>query len=344
MNKDHPFLKACRREKVTFTPIWLMRQAGRYLPEYRRIRQRMSFLKMCKTPETAARVTLLPVEKLGVDAAILFADILLPLEVMGIKFSITKSEGVTISTPLSKAKDVEELKIGELEDNLSFVSETIRTVRSELKGRVPLIGFSGAPFTLASYLIEGGHSQNYLKTKSFVYRATKSWRLLMTKLTQLVIGYLKMQIEAGVEVIQVFDSWIGCLSPNDYAQYVLPYSKEIFAQLKGFGVPLIHFATGSAGLLELMRKAGGDMIGIDWRTNLDFAWKRIGYDVGIQGNLDPAALFAPRAEIRKRVKEILNRAGNRPGHIFNLGHGVLPHTPVENVIALVEFVHELSKR
>jgi len=351
---DTCFLRACRREKVDFTPIWLMRQAGRYLPEYRKIRQKMSFLAMCKTPEIAAKVTILPVEKLNVDAAILFADLLLPLEVSGIKFEISENEGVVIINPLRKINEVKSLKIDEVEEKLSFVVETIKIVIQELQGEVPLIGFAGAPFTLASYIIEGGHSSNYLKTKSLMYREPKVWYLLMDKLVHLVIKYLKMQIETGVQAIQIFDSWISCLNPSDYVQYVLPYSKKIFTSLKKFNIPLIHFATGSAGLLELMKNAGGNirgdylrgdyLIGIDWRIDLDDAWKRIGYDVGIQGNLDPAALFAPKEKIRERVKDILKRAGNRPGHIFNLGHGVLPNTPVENVIALVEFVHDLSRR
>ncbi len=330
-----------------------MRQAGRYLPEYRKIRQKMSFLKMCKTPEIAVEVTLQPVKKLNVDAAILFADILLPLEVIGIKFDITDNEGVTVDS-LNKIKEIKALKINDPEEKLYYVAETIKILLSELEGKVPLIGFSGAPFTLASYVIEGGHSTNYLKTKKLMYHEPQIWHLLMDKLTQLVIEYLKMQIKAGVQAIQIFDSWVGCLSPNDYIWYVQPYSRKIFASLKQFNIPLIHFATGSAGLLELMKDAGSDvsgnhlrgnhLIGIDWRINLDDAWKRIGYDVGIQGNLDPAALFAPKKEIKKRIYEILTRAGNRPGHIFNLGHGILPNTPVENVSFLVDTVHELSRR
>lgn len=342
MNKDYPFLKTCWREKTDFTPVWLMRQAGRYLPEYRKIRQKMSFLKMCRTPEIAVEVTLQPVRKLKVDAAILFADILLPLEVIGIKFDITDKEGVKIN-PLN-TKEIQALKISNPEEKLYFIVETIKMLRRELENKIPLIGFSGAPFTLASYLLEGGHSTNYLKTKSLIYQEPKIWHLLMTKLAQLVIEYLKMQINAGVQVIQIFDSWVGCLAPIDYAQYVLPYARKIFTALKPYNLPVIHFATGSAGLLELMKESGGDLIGIDWRVNLDSAWKRIGYDVGIQGNLDPAVLFAPRKEIKKRVKDILTRAAHHPGHIFNLGHGILPNTPVENVIALVEFVHELSQR
>ncbi len=325
-----------------------MRQAGRYLPEYRKIRQKMSFLKMCKTPEIAVEVTLQPLKRLNLDAAILFADILLPLEVIGIKFEITDKEGVKIN-PLNKIKEIKALKINAPEEKLYFVVETIKILHRELAGKVPLIGFSGAPFTLASYLIEGGHSQNYLKTKKLMYQKPKIWQMLMTVLAQLVIEYLKMQINAGVQAIQIFDSWVGCLAPNDYRQYVLPYSKKIFTELGRLGIPLIHFATGSAGLLELMRNAGGDvrgnyLIGIDWRINLDAAWKRIGYDVGIQGNLDPAVLFAPKKEIKKRVKDILTRADNRPGHIFNLGHGVLPNTPVDSVIFLVDTVHKLSQR
>ncbi len=343
MIKNYPFFKACRREKTDFTPLWLMRQAGRYLPEYRKIRQKMSFLKMCRIPEIAVEVTLQPVRRFELDAAILFADILLPLEVIGVKFDITDKEGVQVN-PLNKSKEIQALKVSKPEEKLYFVAETIKLLRRELENRIPLIGFSGAPFTLASYLLEGGHSANYLKTKSLIYEEPQTWHLLMTKLSRLVTEYLEMQINAGVQVIQIFDSWVGCLSPLDYEHYVLPYAKRIFTRLGKYKVPLINFATGSAGLLELMRKAGGDIIGIDWRIPLDVAWRRIGYDVGIQGNLDPAVLFAPKNEIRKRVKDILTRAALRPGHIFNLGHGVLPNTPVDNVVALVDFVHELSSR
>lgn len=338
-------IKACQRKKVDCTPVWLMRQAGRYLKEYRRIREKNSFLKMCKTPEIAAEVTILPVKKLNVDAAILFADILLPLEMMGIKFDIVKDEGVVIRNPVTGIKSIKSLRVdGNPEEELAFVSETIKLVRKELAGKVPLIGFSGAPFTLASYLIEGGHSANYLQTKRLMYQEPEMWHLLMGKLSRVVLKYLEMQVKYGVDVLQIFDSWIGCLNPDDYKKFVMPCTKKVFTGLKKYNIPVIHFATGSAGLLELMKNTGGDVISVDWRINLDFAWKRIGYDVGIQGNLDPAVLFAPRKEIEKRVKNILNRAENRPGHIFNLGHGVLPNTPVENVIALVDYVHNLSKR
>lgn len=338
-------IRACQRKKVDCTPVWLMRQAGRYLKEYRRIREKNSFLKMCKTPEIAAEVTILPVKKLNVDAAILFADILLPLEMMGIKFDIVKDEGVVIHNPLRDVKRVKSLRDeGNPEEELSFVGKTIKLVRRELAGKVPLIGFSGAPFTLASYLIEGGHSTNYLQTKRLMYQEPEMWHLLMEKLSRVVLKYLEMQIKSGVEVLQIFDSWIGCLNPEDYKKFVMPYTKKVFTGLKKYNLPVIHFATGSPELLELMKNAGGDVIGVDWRINLDLAWKRIGYDLGIQGNLDPAVLLGPREEIKKRVRDILTRAENRPGHIFNLGHGVLPNTPVENVIALVEFVHNLSQR
>ncbi len=345
MVSESRLIRACQRKKVDCTPVWLMRQAGRYLKEYRKIREKVPFLKMCKTPEIAVEVTILPVEKLNVDAAILFADILLPLEMMGVKFDIVKDEGVVIHNPLGNMKNVKSLRDeGNPEEELSFVGRAIRLIQRELAGRVPLIGFSGAPFTLASYLIEGGHSTNYLQTKRLIYQEPEMWHLLMGKLSRVVLKYLEMQIKSGVDVLQIFDSWIGCLNPEDYKKFVMPYTKKVFTGLKKYNLPVIHFATGSSELLELMKNAGGEVIGIDWRINLDLAWKRIGYDVGIQGNLDPAVLLGPREEIRKRVRDILTRAENRPGHIFNLGHGVLPNTPVENVIAFVEFVHNLSKR
>lgn len=342
-NRADRFLRACRREEVDATPVWLMRQAGRYMKEYREIRSKVSFLEMCKTPELAVEVTLQPVNKLGVDAAILFADILLPLEGMGIGFEFAKNEGPVVHNPVRTSTDIERVRVIEPERDVPYVLETIRILRRELEGVVPLIGFSGAPFTLASYIVEGGHSRNYVYIKSMMYNEPAAYHLFMKKVTQVIINYLRAQIEAGAQAVQMFDSWVGCLGVADYEKFVMPYSKEVIDGL-GKEVPVIHYANGGSTLLELIRKAGGDVIGIDWRINLDTAWERIGYDCGIQGNLDPVLLFAEPKEIEKRVNDILNRAANRPGHIFNLGHGILPETPVENVIAMVEAVHKYSRR
>ncbi len=341
---NHRFLKACKREAVDCTPVWFMRQAGRYMAEYRAIRQKYTLLTICKTPELAAQVTLQPVEKLGVDAAIIFADILLPVEGMGIQLEFAQGEGPVIHNPIRDKAAVEALRLIEPEETVPFTLEAIRIVRRELNNRIPLIGFAGAPFTLASYLIEGGHSRDYVLTKSMMYKDLETWRSLMAKLARVVTVYLRSQIRAGAQAVQLFDSWIGCLSPGDYREYVLPFSRQVIQNLREENVPIIHFGTGTAALLELMREAGSDVIGVDWRVNIDEAWNRLGDQVAIQGNLDPVALFAPLPELRKRIKEILQRAGNRPGHIFNLGHGILPQTPVENVIATVEMVHELSRR
>ncbi|MBS3919615.1 MAG: uroporphyrinogen decarboxylase [Deltaproteobacteria bacterium] len=340
---QYPFLLACQRKPAEYTPIWLMRQAGRYMKEYRALRKKFSFLEMCKKPELAAEVTLQPLQKLNVDAAIIFSDILIPLEPMGVAFEFAKGEGPVFHRPIRGMKDVERLRIIEPEEETSFLMEAIRIVRRELEGKVPLIGFSGAPFTLASYIIEGGHSRNYILTKSMMYQDRPTWNRLMEKLSEVLIRYLDAQIRAGVQAIQVFDSWVGCLSPDDYEEYVLPYSKKVMDALDR-SVPMIHFGTSTSALLPLMKKAGGNVIGVDWRVDLDEAWARIGYDVGIQGNLDPVVLFGPVDLIKKEVKRILNQAGGRPGHIFNLGHGILPNTPVEHVSALVEMVHEFSSR
>lgn len=338
------FLKACRREHVEYTPIWIMRQAGRYLEEYRRIREKYSFIEMCKTPEIAAEVTLQPVKKLGVDAAILFADILLPLEGMGIDFEFSESEGPVINTPVRSPSDVEAIRVRTAEETVPYVLETIKILRRELNDSVPLIGFSGAPFTLASYIIEGGHSRNYVLTKSLMFNDMWTWHKLMEKLTEIVRRYLEAQVKAGVQALQIFDSWIGCLSPADYKAFVKPHMEKLFSNLAQTGVPIIHFGTDTATLLEEIRDAGGDVIGVDWRTPLDKAWEIIGFDRAVQGNLDPAVLFGAREFIEARVREILEQAGGRAGHIFNLGHGILPETPVENVVFLVEMVHKLSRR
>jgi len=343
MQNDH-FLKACRREEVEYTPVWLMRQAGRYMPEYMEIRNKYDFLTMCKTPELAAEVTLQPVNRLGVDAAILFADILLPLEGMGIDLAFAKNEGPVISNPVRTGEDVENIRILDAEEATPYVMEAIRLIRKELDGRAPLIGFSGAPFTIASYIIEGGGSMEYKNCKKMMWQAPGIWDALMEKISEVLLRYLKAQIKAGAQAVQMFDSWVGALSPDDYETYVLPYSKYVLSGLKGEGVPVIHFANNASSMLELVVQAGGDVIGVDWRINLDEAWKRIGYDRAIQGNLDPFTLYAPPQLIAEKVKRILQMAGNRPGHIFNLGHGINKETPVENVIALVEAVHEYSRR
>lgn len=340
---NHPFLVACRRENTPYTPVWLMRQAGRYMEEYRKLRAQFSFLDLCKRPDLAAEITVTPVERLGVDAAILFADILLLLEPMGVELEYSKDDGPLIHSQVRTRTDVEQLLEFDPQEALPFVFETVRKSCVALNGKVPLIGFSGAPFTLASYLIEGGGSRNYLRTKRLIYSDPGAWRALMERLTQAVARYLNAQIAAGVEVVQLFDSWAGCMSPDDYQKYVLPHTRATIAAMTP-GIPVIHFSTGTAGFLRSLRAAGGDIIGLDWRVNLDEAWECLGYDVGVQGNLDPAALIASPKEIRRRVSDILRRADGRPGHIFNLGHGILPDTPVDNVIAMVRAVHELSAR
>jgi uroporphyrinogen decarboxylase len=296
---------------------------------------------MCKNPDLAAKVTLLPIEKFRIDAAIIFSDILLPLEPMGIGLEFRKSEGPVIHHPIREIKQIEGLRIIDPDEDLHFLMEAIRMVRRELEGRIPLIGFSGAPFTLASYIVEGGHSKNYILTKGLMYQNRSAWGKLMEKISEVLIRYLNAQIHSGVQALQLFDSWVGCLSPSDYEEHVLPYSKKVIDGV-GKSVPLIHFATSSSSLLQLMKRAGGEVIGVDWRVDLAEAWARMGYDVAIQGNLDPIVLLGPVELIEKEVKRILDRAGGRPGHIFNLGHGILPNTPVENVIALVDMVHEYS--
>jgi uroporphyrinogen decarboxylase len=339
----HPFLAACRRLPAEVTPVWVMRQAGRYMPEYRAIRARLSFLELCRTPSAAAEVTLLPVDRLGVDAAILFADILLVLEPMEVGLEFARGEGPVIRRPVRSGADVARLPERDPVETLPFVLETVRRVRAALGDRVPLIGFAGAPFTVASYLIEGGASRDYLRTKRLMQTDPEGWHALLALLARTTARYLAGQIEAGAQAVQIFDSWVGALAPDDYRQFALPHTRAVVSALPP-GAPVIHFGTGTAGILTAMRQAGGDVIGLDWRVDLDEAWARLGFDVAVQGNLDPAALFAPPAEIRRRVQAILARAGGRPGHIFNLGHGVLPDTPVEHVRAMVDAVHELSRR
>ncbi|MCX7770258.1 MAG: uroporphyrinogen decarboxylase [Proteobacteria bacterium] len=343
MARNDRFLKACRKEPVDCTPIWMMRQAGRYLKEYRDIRSKYSFIEMCKTPELVVEVTLQPIRRFELDAAIIFADILLPLEYMGIDFEFTKDDGPQIKNPVRTRRDVEKMRKFNIEEHMDYLLTSIKLVRKELDGKVPLIGFSGAPFTLASYIIEGGGSKNYVNTKTMMYTEPDTWHLLMEKLVDMIIDYLNAQIKAGAQAIQIFDSWVGCLCPSDYKEFILPHQKRLFEGLDK-SVPNIHFAFGASHLLKLVKEAGGDVIGLDWRVDIDEAWKQLNYETAVQGNLDPTALYGSKEYIKKRVEDILNRAGNRNGHIFNLGHGILPTVPVENAEYLVNLVHELSKR
>ncbi len=342
-NSTHAFLAACRREAASYTPIWLMRQAGRYMEDYRKLRARHDFLELCKNPDLAAEITITPVERLGVDAAILFADILLILEPMGVGLEYSKGDGPVIHRPVRSGKDVDGLKDFAPAKDLEFVYDAVKKISKALKNKVPLIGFAGAPFTLASYLIEGGGSRNYVHTKKLFYNAPEAWQRLMERLANAVAEYLNCQIAAGAQAVQLFDSWAGCLTPMDYERFAQPYTKTVIDAITP-GVPVINFSTGTTGALKQIRAAGGDVIGLDWRVNLDEGWATVGHDVAVQGNLDPVALFAAPKEIKARAGDILRRAGGRPGHIFNLGHGVLPETPVDHVIALVEAVHELSAR
>ncbi|MGH7923770.1 MAG: uroporphyrinogen decarboxylase [Candidatus Binatus sp.] len=338
---EHPLMKACRREATPYTPIWLMRQAGRYMPEYRRVREQHDFLEMCKRPELSAEVTVTAVERLKVDAAIIFADILLPLIPMEVGLHFEKGDGPVIDRPIRSEADLERIPAVDVAA-LGFVGDAIKLAHRAL-ATTPLIGFAGAPFTLASYLIEGGSSRQYQATKTFMYTQPETWHRLMERLARITADYLKMQIAAGADLVQIFDSWVGSLGPDDYRRFVLPHTASVVAAIPA-DVPLIHFGTVTGNLLELMREAGGDVLGLDWRVDLADAWARLNYSVAVQGNLDPIALFADVAEIRTRARAILDQAGGRPGHIFNLGHGILPETPVDHAIALVDAVHEMSVR
>jgi uroporphyrinogen decarboxylase len=340
---NHPLMRACRRQAAPYTPIWLMRQAGRYLPQYRQIRDHYSFLEMCRTPELAAEVTLSAVEQLQVDAAIIFADILLPLLTLEVGVKYEQGDGPLIERPVRTGADLRKLPSRPTLESLSFVAAAIKIVKRALSNRLPIIGFAGAPFTLASYLIEGGSSRQYRATKTLMYTDPLLWHQLMELLTQITAEYLELQIDAGASVVQLFDSWVGSLGPDDYRRFVLPYTRRVINAVPD-DVPVIHFGTITSTLLELMREAGGDVIGLDWRVDLAEAWERLGLEVGVQGNLDPVSLFAEVPEIRRRAREILHRAGGRPGHIFNLGHGILPDTPVDHVRALVDMVHEMSAK
>jgi uroporphyrinogen decarboxylase len=337
------FLKACRREPVDVTPVWFMRQAGRYMAEYRAIRERHSLLDICRTPDLATEVTLQPIRRIEVDAAILFSDLLLPLEPMGLAFDFVKGEGPQIDRPIASTDDIDRLRLFDPREALAHVFEAIALVQRELAGRVPLIGFAGAPFTLASYAIEGGHSANFARTKSLMYGYPDAWHRLCEMFATVVADYLSAQIDAGVDAVQVFDSWVGTLSPADYREFALPHTRRIFAAIGG-RVPTIHFGTGTATMLEDLRDAGGDVIGVDWRIPIDEAWRRIGFDRAVQGNLDPTLLLGPSHRMFSETDDILRRAGGRPGHIFNLGHGILPSTPVEHVQMLAQYVHSASRR
>jgi uroporphyrinogen decarboxylase len=335
------FLDACRRRPTDVRPVWFMRQAGRYLKQYREIRQHHGLLEICKRPDLAAQVTLQPVEILDVDAAIIFADLLLPVEPMGLKLRFAAGEGPVIDNPVRTSNDIDSLSISNTDD-LGYVGETIQKVVAALAGRVPVIGFVGAPFTMASYMIEGGPSRNYIKTKQMMYHDETLWRRLMGKLVDVLGAFAVLQVSAGARIIQVFDSWVGALGPDDYVRFVAPYSRALLERIRAASVPVIHFGTGAAGFFRELHAAGGDVMGVDWRINIDQAWMDISYRSAVQGNLDPAVLFAPLPELRMRVHELLKRTGSRPGHIFNLGHGILPETPVENVKACVEIVREFK--
>ncbi|HEX8991561.1 MAG TPA: uroporphyrinogen decarboxylase [Anaerolineales bacterium] len=335
------FLQACRLQAVDATPVWFMRQAGRYMPEYRALREKYTLLQICQQPELAAEVTLQPVRALHVDAAILFADILLPAIPLGVGLDFAKGEGPVLQRPVRTLADVNGLRPVDPEADLGYVMQAIRNLRAGLSG-IPLIGFCGAPFTLASYLIEGGSSREFTKTKAMMYAEPDTWHALMDKLANVLAGYLTAQIRAGAQAVQVFDSWVGALSPQDYIEFVQPYSSRVLKAAEATGVPVIHFGTGATTLLPDMKAAGGTVMGLDWRVPLDDGWNAAGPDVAIQGNLDPAALFAPLPQLRRRVEDVLRRANGRPGHIFNLGHGILQNTPVDHVKAVVDMVHEYS--
>ncbi|MDA2936985.1 uroporphyrinogen decarboxylase [Acidobacteria bacterium AH-259-A15] len=341
---DCRLLKACRGEDVDCTPVWFMRQAGRYMQEYRKLREKYTLVEICTNPELAKEVTLQPIRRFDLDAAIIFSDILLPLTSMGVSFEFAQGEGPVIHRPIRSPEDAEKLHLGDPEKDLAFVFEAIRLVRRELDPKIALIGFAGAPFTIASYVIEGGYSRNFLHTKLLMYTYPDAWRQLMETICEVMTRYLAGQIEAGAQAIQLFDSWVGCLEPEDYRRCVMPYSRKIFERLKEHSVPLIHFATGTATLLELMKEAGGTVIGVDWRISLKEAWRRLGNETPLQGNLDPVALLAPRNYLEEKVDQVLEQGDGHPGHIFNLGHGILPQTPTENVEAVVQWVHAKTKR
>lgn len=337
------FLKAARCEPTDCTPVWIMRQAGRYLPEYMAVRSKVTFLELCKRPELAAEVTLTAREVLGVDAAILFADLLPILQPMGFDLEYQKGEGPVIHNPITSANEVGRVRPIENVSDLGYVFEAVQLIRRDLPGNIPLLGFAGAPFTLASYAIEGGGSKNYVRTKSMMFNDPDAWTELMNKLVDSLSDYLRAQIEAGCQAVQIFDSWAGCLSPDDYDRYVQPHTKRLIESLPS-ETPVINFLTGNPALIPSQAAAGGRVIGIDWRVRLDEAWTTVGYERAIQGNMDPVSLYCELPVLKQRTQALLNQAEGRPGHIFNLGHGVHPDMKPENVKALVNYVHELSAK
>jgi uroporphyrinogen decarboxylase len=337
------FVKACKAQAVDHTPVWFMRQAGRYMPEYRAVRKQYSLIEICKRPQVAAEVTITAAEVLGVDAAIIFADLLLPLEVMGLPFHFAAGEGPVIEKPVRAQEDVSRLRTDSAAE-LGYVSEAVKLVCDHFGARLPVIGFCGAPFTLASYIVEGGSSRNYLHTKKMMYSAPSLWDELLRKLVAVAGEYAAEQVRAGADAIQIFDSWVGCLSVEDYRRYVLPHTTVLVRTLQRTGAPVIYFGTETAALLPSMKETGAEVIGLDWRVPLDEGWRRLGDRGAVQGNLDPALLFADWKEVKSRAAAILSRAGGRPGHIFNLGHGIVPETPVQTVKSLAKFVQEHSAK
>ncbi len=339
---DDRFLRACRLEPVDRTPVWFMRQAGRYLPEYRALRGDRDILEACRTPELAVEITLQPLQRMPLDAAILFSDIMVPVAAMGVDVRIEPGRGPVVDDPIRTAADIERLQLLEPEAGVPFVMESVRLLRKELA--VPLVGFAGAPFTLASYLIEGGPSRDFARTKALMLSDAGAWSRLMDVLGGSMVAYLRAQVDAGAQAVQVFDSWAGALDPLDYQHHVLPTMRALFDGLADLGVPMIHFGVGTGELLSLMRDAGADVIGVDWRVPLDIAWERAGFDVAVQGNLDPAACLAPWEVVETKALNVLRRASGRAGHVFNLGHGVLPGTPPVTLQRLVHLVHERTER
>ncbi|HEY4902992.1 MAG TPA: uroporphyrinogen decarboxylase [Candidatus Sulfotelmatobacter sp.] len=336
------FVRACKSLPVERTPVWFMRQAGRYMPEYRAVRKQHSLLEICRNPALAAEVTITAAEKLGVDAAIIFADLLLPLEVMGLPFHFSAGEGPVIEKPIREKEDIKRLRTDRAAE-LGYVAEAVTRVAKHFGDRLPVIGFCGAPFTLASYMIEGGGSRNYVHAKRMMYNAPTDWDELLRKLVDVTAEYSCEQVRAGADVIQVFDSWVGCLSGEDYRRYVLPRTTELIRRIRQSGAPVIYFGTDSAMLLPSMKETGAEVIGLDWRIPLDEGWSRLDHSCAVQGNLDPVLLFAEWKELKTRAEDILRRAAGRSGHIFNLGHGIVPETPVENVMNLTRFMQEYSQ-
>lgn len=345
MTGEARMLAACRLQPVDATPVWFMRQAGRCLAEYRELRQRYDILTLTKTPELCSQITLMPVDRFGVDAAVMFADIMLPMEAMGIDFDIEPEVGPIIHNPVRSMRDVERLRIVDAEEATPYVFEAMRMTRERLAGRAALLGFSGAPFTLASYLVEGrpDQSRSYARTKALMFSEPAVWHRLMDTITEVVVRYLRAQVDAGAQVLQLFDSWVGALAPSDYEHYVLPHSRRIFEELRSSGAPTIHFGTETGGMLDQMAAAQSDVVSVDWRVRIDDAWDRIGHDRGIQGNLDPVVLLAPYEAVEAAADDVLQRAAGRTGHIFNLGHGVRPETSPDSLRRLVELVHERTR-